>query len=343
MTIVPAMLDRIGDVITTAMGSMPGTDFDYAIHASLDCFDLAFWPELVQAGRYTSMIARAACLMEIPCCDAIDGWRLSSHRDAMIRRARQQWADEIEITAQAAEHFEGRIKIAFAGPWTLAAQILLPHPTMNHVLADLRACRDLAQALGEGIASHCARIASAIPQPLIIQIDEPCLPAVLGGNLSRFSTLERYPIPERNQIIANLASVIEPVHAVKGVEQIVVHSCAGLVSTSILADAGADTVAADLDTLSTSDRDVLGEWISADNDVYLGVMATHTRQPVSIDDVVSRALAWIEPMQIDPTIVERHVVITPACGMGTWSTDQAWKACRTLREAADLISENLRR
>ena len=72
-------------------------------------------------------------------------------------------------------------KIQVAGPWTLAATV--EKPRGDKVLSDHGARRDLAQALAEGLRDHVADVRRRLPgaSTLLVQVDEPALPAVLAG------------------------------------------------------------------------------------------------------------------------------------------------------------------
>ena len=69
-----------------------------------------------------------------------------------------------------------------AGPWTLAASIWLPRG--ERLLVDPGATRDLVESLAEGVRVHLATVQRLVPgAELVLQLDEPSLPAVLEGSL----------------------------------------------------------------------------------------------------------------------------------------------------------------
>ena len=72
------------------------------------------------------------------------------------------------------------VKVQVCGPWTLAA--MLEVPSGHRALTDAGAVDDLATSLAEGLAAHIAEIAKRVPGAgVVVQIDEPALPAVLTG------------------------------------------------------------------------------------------------------------------------------------------------------------------
>ena len=67
-----------------------------------------------------------------------------------------------------------------AGPWTLGVGIYLYRG--ERALADPGAARDLSQSLAEGIRVHLAEVQRLVPgATLVLQVDEPSLPAVQAG------------------------------------------------------------------------------------------------------------------------------------------------------------------
>ena len=85
----------------------------------------------------------------------------------------------------------GRFKIQVAGPWTLAATV--ERPRGDRVLADRGARRELAQALAEGLGDTWPTYAAAARMHrLIVQVDEPALPAVLAGRVPTASGFHRH-------------------------------------------------------------------------------------------------------------------------------------------------------
>ena len=79
-----------------------------------------------------------------------------------------------------ADGYTGPLKLQVTGPWTLAATVELPRG--DKVLADHGARRDLAEALAYGLQEHVAEVRRRVPgAELVVQLDEPALPAVLAG------------------------------------------------------------------------------------------------------------------------------------------------------------------
>ena len=96
--------------------------------------------------------------------------------------------DELE---QAAEGWDGPLKVQACGPWTMAASIELSRSN-EPTLRDPGAVADLAASLAEGVAAHVAEVRKRVPgATVLLQLDEPSLPAALDGAIPSASGLNR--------------------------------------------------------------------------------------------------------------------------------------------------------
>jgi methionine synthase II (cobalamin-independent) len=94
-----------------------------------------------------------------------------------------------------AQGYEGTLKLSVTGPWTLAAT--MERPRGDRVLADHGARRDLSQSLAEGTAQLIAELVRRLPDiEVLVQLDEPLLPAVLAGAIANASGLGRHRAEE---------------------------------------------------------------------------------------------------------------------------------------------------
>jgi len=119
------------------------------------------------------------------------GWRLGRGRGRVVRRARSWLEEDLDALEEFAQGYAGPLKAQVAGPWTMAATVELP--SGERMLRDPAACRDLALALAEAIAGHLVDLRRRFPaSALVIQVDEPALPAVLAGTIGTASGLSRY-------------------------------------------------------------------------------------------------------------------------------------------------------
>ena len=129
------------------------------------------------------MTGRAtALLVDMPVEFTAGEWRLADHPGADARRARATLRDDLDMAEESAQGYSGALKVTVAGPWTLSAVLL--RPLGGRVLGDRGARSDLAQSLAEGVSQHLEAVARRFPgATLVLQVDEPSLPAVLAGSI----------------------------------------------------------------------------------------------------------------------------------------------------------------
>ncbi len=172
--------------------------------------------------------------------------------------------------------------------------------------------RDLAESLAEGLRRHLDEVQRRVPEArLVLQLDEPSLPAVLGG---------RVPTPSGYGTVRSVeASVVEQtlrdVLSVGGDGGRVVHCCAADVPIGLLRNAGADALAVDLALLPTSAYDALGEAVDAGLSLWLGVLPG-TDAPVTLDRTRSAVTSLWSALGFAPGAAAASIVPTPACGLG---------------------------
>src|SRR5690349_8083001 len=232
---------------------MPGTDVAEAQRIVLgELPDLPHLPELPARGPGADMIGRGgAFLVELPIELYAARWRVASRPGHDLRVTRDLLERDLDAMTEQAGEYTGVFKIQVPGPWTMAASLGLP--IGGQVLRDPGACRDLAASLADGVRAHVAEVRARLPHAtVLLQLDEPSLPAVLAGRVpteSGFGTL-------RSVDPAVARAALSGVVAAAGV-QVVVHCCASSVPLELLREAGALAVALDLSLVR--DLDALGE------------------------------------------------------------------------------------
>jgi methionine synthase II (cobalamin-independent) len=310
---------------------MPGTDPAWAARAiagELSADGLAGLPFLVELpdrGPGADMIGRTtALLVDMPAEVTPRGWRLSDRPGLDQQRAKSMLSNDLDEMEETLEGYEGPLKVQLAGPWTLAAMLEQPR-SFNRALADQGAVRDITDSLAEATRNHLADVERRVPGAiLILQLDEPALPAVRQGRVPTASGYSRIPPVEDHVLAERLAAVIG-----KTDSYTVVHCCAPEASFGIIKSAGADAVATDLSLLRSRDTDELAEAI----DTGLGLLAG---VPAAKPDEMARVVAdlW-HKTGLDP----RPVVMTPPCGLTGRSPDKAVAALRGCREAARILGD----
>ncbi|GAA2363804.1 hypothetical protein Cme02nite_39900 [Catellatospora methionotrophica] len=318
----------------TGIGSLPGTDIAEAVKFTLgELPDLPYLPELPGRGPGADMIGRSAgLLVELPVELYAGRWRVAASPGRELRRAYDLRERDLDQLTEQAEGFTGTLKVQSAGPWTLAANIELA--LGEALVSDHGATRDLADSLAEGLKTHVAEVRRRVPGArVLLQLDEPSLPAVLAGRVRTASTLHTYRSVAPSTARDTITSVIDAV----GVP-VIVHCCAPDAPLTLLREAGAAALALDLDLVGNGAEqiDTIGELIDAGLGLFAGVARTtppaNGRQPdpAALADRVKRL--WRDLGFAGELLAER-VVLTPSCGLAGASPAYARAVLTACREA----------
>lgn len=327
--------------LATGVGSMPGADdraYAEAVRVVLgELPDLPFVPEVPGRGPAATMTGRALAVVEGLGADLQPaGWRLTDASGVDHRRARSLLAQDLDQVEEQSQGFAGAFKTQVAGPWTLAATV--EKPRGDKVLSDHGARRDLAQAMAEGVSAHVAdlrRRLSGVGR-LVVQVDEPALPAVLAGRVPTASGLGRHRTVDLPEASTALTWVLEAI-AAAGAEPWV-HSCAPGVPWGQVAVAGARGLSVDLDALLPADLDALAQALEDGLTVALGVLPTSGSAAKSSAPgevaLTERVLRWLDMLGLDPGMVGERLVVTPSCGLAGSTPEQAIGALELCRKVA---------
>lgn len=320
----------------TGVGSLPLDDPDEAIRLVVgELPDLPHLPELPARGPGADMLGRAAALLvDLPVDLQPSGWRMVERPGVDLRRARDLLARDLDALTAVADGHDGAFKVQVAGPWTLAASLELTRG--DKLLADPGAVRDLVGSLAAGLADHLADVARRLPRArLLVQVDEPLLPAVLAGRVrtaSGFGALRA--VPE-----ADVREALRSVLAAANVPA-VVHCCAARPPLALFADAGAAAVSFDATRLDPSYDDVLGELVERGIGLFLGLLAAlGPGAPPTTREVIEPARALWRRLGFPPERLAEQVVVTPACGLAGASYGWARTAMRLARQAGRALAE----
>ena len=222
----------------TGVGSLPGTDPDEACRLVFDELpDLPHLAELPERGPGADLVGRGSLfLVDLHVDLQPSGWRLVDRPGVDERRARDYLARDLEALENHAEGYAGPLKVQVAGAWTLAAA--LERPRGERPLADAGALRDLTDSLAQGVAEHIADIRQRVPGATVcVQVDEPSLPAIRAGRITKASGLGTLAPPEDHDIVSGLRVVFDMVIAAGAVP--LAHSCGQRPPLTLLCDAGA--------------------------------------------------------------------------------------------------------
>jgi methionine synthase II (cobalamin-independent) len=334
-------------VAFTGIGSLPGTDFGAAVRMTFDkVVDFPYLPELPARGPWAAMIGRGLGLPSgLPADFSAGEWRLADAPGSEQRRSRALWREDLDRLEEETQGFVGPFKVAVTGPWTLAAALGVAHT--GRVLADQGARRDLTQSLAESVAELLGELRRRLPgAELVLQVDEPSLPAVAAGAVPTPGGFFRHRAIDLPEIATGLGQVTAAAKRVGGVTEVLLHSCAAWVGPGrgwpvedLLSERGAGFAAMslDIDTLASADLDALGAAADAGRRLYLGVLATNT-EPLAADPLTTRVMRFIERIGQPESSA---IVLTPACGMAAWTPAQVSAGLAVLKTVSVRASEEL--
>jgi methionine synthase II (cobalamin-independent) len=333
---------------------MPGTNPAEAMRVVAgELPDFPYLPELPDRGPGADLTGRtAALLVDIPVEVTPRGWRLAERTGRDLARARSMLSSDLDAMEEVLDGFRGPVKIQVCGPWTLAATLELTR-TLNVAIADPGAVADLTASLAEGVAAHAAGLAKRVPGArLVVQLDEPALSAVAGGEVPTASGLSRIAPVEPEVLRERLAQVIASTGTYT-----VVHSCSTAVPFGIIRAAGADALSFDLSQLRRGEEDRVAEAAEAGLGLLTGVVpavpapdVTPARPgsagPTGPGDgsaearqAAERVIRLWTRLGLPLDTCPEQAVITPACGLAGASPDQARAALTRCREAGSMLAE----
>ena len=333
---------------------MPGTDPAEAMRIVLgELPDLPHLAELPARGPGADLTGRtAALLIDLPVETTPTGWRFAGRPGRDLSRARGLLSADLDALEETAGGYRGPLKVQVCGPWTMAATIELAR-SQEPTLADPGAVADLTASLAEGIRAHVDEVRKRIPgAQVLLQLDEPSLPAVLAGSVPTASGLNRVPAPEETGAEAGLRAVADAARAF-----ILVHCCAPEVPFGMIKAAGMQAVGLDLGLLRRDEEDGLAEIVEAGLGILAG--AVPATVPATAPGAAERGGPRLpEPSATARRVVELwrrmgwpaasgagrgdvagQVVLTPACGLAGASPGYARAALAHCREAARLLPE----
>ncbi len=321
---------------------MPGTSPAEAIAVVLgELPDFPHLPELPDRGPGADLTGRtAALLVDLPVETAPRGWRFALRPGRDQRRAAGLLAEDLDAAQEAADGYAGPFKIQLAGPWTLAATIEL-NRSQNPALADPGAVADLIASLAEGAAAHVAEVRKRIPAAtVVLQLDEPALPAVLSGAVPTASGLNRVGAVDTTVTSDGLRAVLTAAAAFS-----VVHCCAPDYPFGIIQDSGAAAISLDVSLLRPGAEDQIAEQAEAGRGILAGVLDTRdTKRMFTAASPAPKELAgsviglW-HRAGLQAATLASQVVITPGCGLAGFSPASARAALASCREAARILPE----
>jgi methionine synthase II (cobalamin-independent) len=301
---------------------------------------MAHLVELPARGVGSDIVGRAGALLIDVAIDTVPrGYRIAARPGAVTRRAVSLLDEDIDALEEAWEiaglRGSGRpVKVQAPGPITLAAELELANG--HRAITDLGAVHDIAASLAEGVATHRASLSRRLDTPVVVQFDEPSLPAAVAGRLTGVTTLS--PVAAIDETLAT--TLLDTCAAAAGAE-VSVHSCATALPWKVLQRSNISAVSVDAGTLEAADLDAIAEFVESGRVVVLGVVSssTPTRLP-AVEEVAAAVVAITDRLGFSRSVLRDRIGITPACGLAAATPQWARTAIGLARRAAEAYVEH---
>ena len=258
----------------------------------------------------------------------------------MTRRAISLLDEDIDALEEAWEKAGLRgarrtVKVQAPGPITLAAQLELANG--HRAITDAGALRDLAASLAEGRRARTAReVARRLERTVVVQFDEPSLPAALAGRLTGVTGLTPVHPVDEAVAIGLLDECVAP-SAARWRCTAVRRDCRG----RCLQRSSCHAVSVDVSTLTAADLDGIGEFVESGRTVMLGVVpATAPDRRPSVEEVAKAAVAITDRLGFPARCcasgsASRRPAVWPGRPRSGRAPRSSWR-----QKAADAIAED---
>jgi methionine synthase II (cobalamin-independent) len=301
---------------------------------------LAHIVELPARGVGADLLGRDAALLIDVAIDTVPrGYRIAARPGAVTRRAVSLLDEDMDALEEAWEtaglRGGGRVvKVQAPGPITLAAGLELANG--HRAITDSGAVRDLAASLAEGVAAHRAALARRLDTPVVVQFDEPSLPAALGGRLTGVTALS--PVAALDESVAG--ALLDTCAASVGAD-VLLHSCAPKLPWDLLQRSAISAISVDASTLRAPDLDGIAAFVESGRAVLLGVVdaGAPERRP-AVEEVAAGVVAVTDRLGFERSALRDRIGVTPACGLAGETPQWARTAIGLARRAAELFAQD---
>jgi methionine synthase II (cobalamin-independent) len=291
---------------------------------------LPFLPELPARGPGADMVGRtAALLVDLHVDLQPGGWRFVDRPGHDSARTAALWHQDLDELAEAFDGYAGDLKVQVTGPWTLAAGIELNRG--DKAVADQGALRDLVGSLAEGVRRHVAEVQRLVPgASVVLQVDEPSLPAVLAGRLPTASGYGHLRAVDPQTAMSGLREVLA---AAPDGAATVVHCCDPAIPLPLLRATGVGAVALDVTSLTPARWESIAATVESGVQLYAGCLPTDGSGTVRwATDLVVRG--WSDAGMSPQGLAD--ITATPTCGLPGLTPEGAR---RVLQSAVDVAAE----
>lgn len=342
---------------TTAVGSFPGVDpWETAAVVRGEFPDLPLLPELPERGPGADMIGRTLSLLagsvspEFAAATTTTGWRIGSQTSAelpmLMKRGLAWLGEDLDSAESQWASYAGPFKVQLVGPWTIAAAV--EGRNGEALLFDHGAVRDLAAAIQHAASLHIDEVRRRLPSAeIVMQFDEPSLPAVLAGRIrtqSGWGACLPVPEPDAREVLANLLTA-----TARDSVTTAVHCCGRDAPIDLLREAGAQIISVDMsfDRGEAADE-AFGQLLDSDALLLAGIVDPMSR-PLSLAPAVilRPLLTMLGRLSLSYGEASGQLLLSPACGLAGASSLAATRpiaeglaaAARAMRDDAEAIPE----
>ena len=343
------------NLLSTAIGSMPFDDADYAVNVSIDRLDAPIWPQLSAYGLLEQMEIQYS--ENIPCAviDREKG-RMYFKTDEDYSEAFGEFYEKymaaeedgnFDFMAITEDYSKGLyalldklrkenkklpwLKVQTTGPCSFALTITDENKRAIYYNEEFRDV--IVKAIGMKCRWQIQKF-KPFAENIICFIDEPILSA-FGSST--------YVSVSREDVVAILSEVIEAVRAEGGLSGI---HCCGNTEWSILIDAGVDIVNFDAfefgHTIAIYPEQVK-KHLEAGKYLAWGVVPTSVKireqTPESLERKLEEGMDNLAAKGISKALIVSQAIITPSCGTGSLETEDAEKVFGLTKELAKRMKE----
>jgi methionine synthase II (cobalamin-independent) len=319
----------------TSIGSMPGTsalEATRVVVGELPTFvhvvELpARGPGADMIGRTGGMLAQVSAGLGLETTP--DGWRFTAGIGREMRRAISFLGEDLDAIEDVAADYSGPVKCQIVGPWTMAASIELQ--TGERALRDPAAAWDMAQAIGEAVRTQVADLRRRMPRAsaIVVQFDEPTLPAVLEGRIGTASGLSSYRAVDpqvAERLLRHVLTSATDAGATAGV-----HCCADDAPVDLFRTSGAAFVSVDITRMDDAQEDAIGQALDAGMGILVGTIPSTGAGRIGDTEASAPLRAMLHRLGLEDAHWLDQVAVTPTCGLAAASPDwtrAALAACR---------------
>jgi methionine synthase II (cobalamin-independent) len=165
---------------------------------------------------------------------------------------------------------------------------------------------------------------------LVLQLDEPSVPAVLQGGLPTVSGFGKLAAVEPSVVEQELTAMIDRLAV-----PVVLHCCAARAPLDLFRAAGAAALSFDLGLVQ--DLDAVGSAIEAGIHLLPGVVPGTDSALPEPRTTASRVQAWWNELGFPADQLSASVTLTPSCGLTGATPAYARTAMAHVREAAKYL------